>query len=269
MGAIGIACQTITWGDEQTEFMDRVVRVAADAGYAALEVGYRRLAGVDPGELKELLRQHGISIVATHIGGNLEDREQAEGEHTMVDVVLDCILDYGGSYVMYSGLRYEDDEQFSAAVDTLNRSARTCADRGIRLLYHNHDWEFRGASRVIDRLLDLRVPELGFCPDIGWVVKGGGEPLDFLRAAGDATPAVHFKDFATGGSGMDAVCLGDGVVPFEEVADWIRGNESHVDWVVAEQDSAQGCPDEAVTRNGAYLKALFSAPAGSSKAARG
>jgi len=127
MKAIGIACQTITWGDGQTEFMDRVVRVAAAAGYSALEIGYRRLAGVDAGELGDLLSQSGLAV----------------------------------------------------------------------------------------------------------------------------------KDFASLERGVDTVCLGDGVVPLAEIAEWIRSDESHVEWVIAEQDKAQGCPDDAITRNGQYLNRLF------------
>jgi len=257
MAQIGIGCQTITWGDGQVDFMEHVAETAAAAGYRGLEIGFRRLQGVSAEVMRDLLRKSGLELIATHIGGNLEDAAQAESEKSMMDAVLEAVIALGGRYVMYSGLRYKDDAQFAADVDMLNRSARKCADRGIRLLYHNHAWEFGEAPTVMDRLLDRRRPELGFCPDVGWVAKGGVDPVAFLRRVAGDTPLVHFKDFATMAPGVDTVCLGDGVVPLAEVADWVRGEESCVEWVIAEQDKADGPADEAVTRNGRFLVKLF------------
>jgi sugar phosphate isomerase/epimerase len=158
---------------------------------------------------------------------------------------------------MFSGLRYHDADQFAADLAMLNRCARKAADRGVRLLYHNHNWEFAGSPRVMDLLLEKRAPELGFCPDVGWVAKAGEDVLAFLKQVAADTPLVHFKDFATLDPGVDTVCLGDGVVPLAEVGAWIKSGENCVEWVIAEQDRADIPADEATTRNAQYLRQLF------------
>ena len=258
--SIGLACQTITWGDGQVAFMDRVTRVAAEAGYDALEIGFRRLDRVETGAVKKNLERYGLTVLATHIGGNLEDRAQAQSEQSMIDTVIDCVKQYGAHYIMYSGLRYENNLQFSRAVDMINRAARTCAERGVRMLYHNHNWEFDPETRIMDRLLEKRAPELGFCPDVGWIAKGGQDPMAFLETVKDDTPLLHFKDFASLAPPVppvDTVCLGQGVVPLADVARWIREGRSNVQWIIAEQDRCDGNPDDAVTTNGRYLSTLF------------
>ena len=255
---IGIGCQTITWGDGQDAFMDRLCRVAGQAGYEALEIGFRRLQNLPMEPLRDMLAANGLRLIASHIGGNLEDQDQADGERNVIDAVLDTVTALGGEYLMFSGLRYHDADQFAADMAMLNRCARKAVDRGVRLLYHNHNWEFAGSPRVMDLLLEQRCPELGFCPDVGWVAKAGEDVMAFMKEVAADTPLVHFKEFATLAPGVvDTVCLGDGVVPMAEVAVWIKDGDNCVEWVVAEQDRADIPADEATTRNAQYLTRLF------------
>lgn len=255
--SVGIGCQTITWGDGQNAFMDRLCQVAAQAGYEALEIGFRRLCQIPAEQMRGLLAANGLRLVASHIGGNLEDVAQADSERTMIDAVLDTVTALGAKYVMFSGLRYQNDSQFAADLAMLNRCARKAVDRGVRLLYHNHNWEFAGSPRAMDLLLERRAPELGFCPDVGWVAKAGEDVMAFLKGVAADTPLVHFKDFASLDPGVDTVCLGDGVVPLADVATWIRSGGNCVEWVIAEQDRADIPADEATTRNAQYLRHLF------------
>jgi sugar phosphate isomerase/epimerase len=237
--------------------MDRLCRVAGQAGYEALEIGYRRLCQIPVERMRDLLAANGLRLVASHIGGNLEDVAQADSERTMIDAVLDAVTALDAKYVMFSGLRYQDADQFAADLAMLNRCARKAADRGVRLLYHNHNWEFSGSPRAMDLLLEQRAPELGFCPDVGWVAKAGEDVMAFLKQVVDDMPLVHFKDFASLEPGVDTVCLGDGVVPLTEVAAWIQNGDNRVEWVIAEQDRADGPADEATTRNAQFLRRQF------------
>lgn len=50
--------------------------------------------------------------------------------------------------------------------------------------------------------------------------------------------------------------LGEGIVPFPQVVDWLRRNAQYL-WIIAEQDRAVTPPAEAAWQNPAYLRALF------------
>ena len=158
---------------------------------------------------------------------------------------------------MYSGLHYEDERQFGRDLEALNRAAEQCARQEIRLCYHNHYWEMEDEASIMKKLLSEAAPELGFCPDIGWIVKGGAELFGMLNLLKDRIGLVHFKDFASTTAGVvDTVEFGEGIVPLAHAVDWVRVNLPDV-WSVAEQDRSNLAPAEAVRRNAAFLRKCF------------
>ncbi len=256
-----LGCQTITWGEQQREYLPDVFAQVAGAGYEGVEIGFRHIRQTAPHMLRRRLEENGLVLAASHIGGNLADAAQANQERTVLDEILDYLNAVDCPLLMYSGLRYNDAEQFRRDMEALNRAAEACQGRGVRLLYHNHDWEFADNRRVMDALLAESGDALGICPDVGWVVKGGADVVAFLDSMRLRIGAVHFKDFAAEESGGDTVMLGEGIVPFPQVADWLRHNAPDI-WVVAEQDRAAVPAAEAAQQNARYLLAvLFADPA--------
>jgi sugar phosphate isomerase/epimerase len=258
LDGFGIACQTITWGEGQRERFPQVFAEVAAAGFAGVEIGFRHIRSTPPEELNRMLGDAGLSMVASHVGGNLLDSDQAGQERRMLDEVLDYLETAGTKLLMYSGLRYKDDAQFSRDMAMLNESAARCRERGVSLLYHNHNWEFADGGRVIKALLHDGASDLGFCPDVGWVMKGGMDIVEFLEAAKDRIGAMHFKDFATRADCVDTVILGEGVAPLKEAAEWLR-QQSNGMWVIAEQDRADVSCAEAALGNAAFLRTVFGA----------
>ncbi|MBT3377400.1 MAG: sugar phosphate isomerase/epimerase [Lentisphaerae bacterium] len=254
--SIKLGCQTITFGAEQNEDFPAVFAAVARAGYAGVELGFRHIAEIPPTDLKRMLDAEGLTLAGSHIGGNLEDTDQAEGEKKILDQILDYLNAMEVKILMYSGLRGQDDE-LRGQIDMLNKAAVACRARGVRLCYHNHDWEFADGERIMGTLLEHAAPELAFGPDVGWVYRGGKDVIEFLDAVRDRVAYVHFKDFAgLDGDRRNFVTLGEGGAPLANVADWIKHNAPDV-WVVAEQDASELPAAEAVARNGAYLKSLF------------
>jgi len=259
VGEFRIGCQTITWGEGQSGRLTQVFREASAAGYEGTEIGFRHIRSTPPSELKAMLGVHGLALIGTHIGGNLLDPGSAGEEQSLIDAVLDYLVAAGGSLLMYSGLRHGDPAAFSRDLATLRAAGDRCAQSGVRLLYHNHDWELGDAPRVIEFILE-HAPEVGLCPDLGWLMKGGANVVRFLDHTQDRIGALHFKDFASADrakGGADATLLGEGIVPLREAAEWARANLPGM-WFIAEQDNAIGSPLEAVTANARFLRGVTS-----------
>lgn len=256
MSDFPIACQTITWGNEQSTFFPRVFDEVKAAGYTGVEIGFRHVCSHPPSEIKQLLDDRGLLLAALHIGGNLFDPAQAHQERTALDLALEYLDAMGSKLLMYSGLRFQDEQQFARDFMTLNTAAEECHSRGVHLLYHNHNWEFEGSAQVMEALIEKGSRKLGFCPDIGWVMKGGWKVTTFLSQIRDRIGAIHFKDFATDGPGCDTVILGTGVAPLIEAAEWVQKNTNGM-WVIAEQDTADVPPGEAAVRNAEFLHRLL------------
>lgn len=256
MGNVRIACQAITWGDGIGEKLTEILPAMAAAGYEGAEIGFRHIQSVPAERTRGLLVENGLELAASHVGGNLEDIGQAQREQGMIDSVLDYLEKTETRYLMYSGLRYENDEQLAADIEMIGRAARQCAERGVQLLYHNHNWEFEANHRVMNRLLEQAPQELGLCPDVGWVAKAGVDVISWLDSVADRIGAVHFKDFATLETGMDPAILGTGAAPLTDVAAWVRRSLNDI-WVVAEQDSADIPAADAAKQNAEFLTSVF------------
>lgn len=251
-------CQTITFGPEQRKVLPEVFAAVSRAGFSGLEIGFRHIAHLSPKQLLELQRQAGIPVIATHVGGNLDDRAQANAERGVLDDVLAAARTVGFGLVFYSGLRYESEEQFSGALAMLNRGAQRAAAAGVTLAYHNHDWEFADQGRVFSRLLAEGAPELKLCPDLGWLHRAGVDVVGFLAEHQARLAAVHFKDYRRDGERMRFVTLGTGEAPLREAAAWMKARALPARWIIAEQDRADGVsPAEAVSRNALFLKEVF------------
>lgn len=266
--SIRLACQTITWGNGQAERFDEIFATVAAAGFAGVEIGFRHISALDPLAFKASLEAHGLVLAATHVGGNLEDAEQAKGEHGIIGDVLDFLSPLGTTNLMYSGLNVDSAAAAADGIAMLRRAAEQTAARGVRLLYHNHHWEFLRPG-IMEAVLRDGGPSLGLCPDLGWVMRGGEDACAFLQRHAARVGAVHFKDFAAVGDGqvsfdVDTVTLGSGVAPLRECAAYLCSDACAVQadplWVIAEQDSHSGPPEEAAAANGAFLQEVFTTP---------
>ena len=256
MQNVKLACHTITFGENQKDDLDAVFAAIAAAGYSGLEIGIRHIQEIAPAELRSLLDQHGLHMVATHIGGNLIDRDQADRESEILDEILEILKHTGSKYLMYSGLKDANADLVAAEIDRINRAAVQCLQYGVQLLYHNHNWEFFGdqSPNTWEALIANAAPEVKLCPDLGWLHKAGVDLVGFLQTYQDRIGVIHYKDFASLDQDLrNTVVLGDGIVPLEPAAKWISENMPDV-WVISEQDFADIPPAEAILANAAFFK---------------
>jgi sugar phosphate isomerase/epimerase len=87
------------------------------------------------------------------------------------------------------------------------------------------------------------------CVDVGWVTKGGSDPVTFLREHDARVGYLHLKDY----KGDDWAELGAGEVNIKGVVE-ILPELSGVRWVMYEQDSSQIDPLESVEISRKYLR---------------
>lgn len=145
----------------------------------------------------------------------------------------------GVTDVINSGvLRWGNDleaEDYRQAIPLLNEHGRRLRDLGMRLCYHNHEFEFarlKDGSTGMQQLLDGLDPalvELG--ADLGWVHIGGVDPVAFVRAHGQRLGVVHLRDH----DGTTWVPLGRGKLDLRGIAAELA-KLPNVRRIVVEQD---------------------------------
>lgn len=257
MSEFPIACQTITFGNDQKEHFPAVFDAVKRAGYEGVEIGFRHVAEMTPDLLIQRLDEAGLALTALHAGGNLMDINQADGERSNLDVTIGYLKMAGAKIMMYSGMKAKDKAEFDKELDMLSRAAESAKTQGISLLYHNHAWEFADDAWIMRGLIEDSSKALGFCPDVGWVYRGGWKITEFLDKIKGRVGAIHFKDFGMVDAKMTFVELGEGEAPFVEATDWIKANTDGI-WVIAEQDNSKLPAAEAVAKNAEYLRKVMS-----------
>jgi sugar phosphate isomerase/epimerase len=116
--------------------------------------------------------------------------------------------------------RPDDIDGWKRIGDQLAKGAEKARAAGLRLAWHNHEFEFRmlpDGSRPIDHM--LAGPEVGLELDIAWVLRGWADPVAELTRFASRILAIQIKDTAAPGTLDDENgwrAAGDGV------ADWDR-----------------------------------------------
>jgi sugar phosphate isomerase/epimerase len=223
------------------------LRAVAAAGYRAVELA--ELPETGPGELARLLDEAGLRAVAAHEG--------IERMRSEMRAVIDHLAEVGCPRVIVPWIpdddrRTADDVRRYAA--ELGGYARTFADQGIRLGYHNHAFEFEplDGTTVWDVLLTALPPEVEIELDVYWAAVGGRDPVAEIRAAADRVRLLHMKDRAPGPEPRDAPA-GEGTLPFPEIVEAARA--AGVEWYIAEQDEPRE-PLEDIASAFRYLESL-------------
>jgi sugar phosphate isomerase/epimerase len=145
----------------------------------------------------------------------------------------------------------DDVRRFAAELGAV---ARSFVDRGIRLGYHNHAFEFAPleGTTVWEVLLAELPAEVELELDVYWASIGGRDPVAEIRATAHRVRLLHMKDRTAGPEPRDTPA-GEGILAFPAIVEAGRG--ARVEWYVVEQDDAQD-PLADITAAARYLESL-------------
>jgi sugar phosphate isomerase/epimerase len=223
-----IALQLYTVRRLAADDLPGTLRAVAAAGYRSVEI-----AGLPetPGhELRELLDGAGLQAIAAHVG---IDQIRAGS-----DSLCDWLDEIRCRRVIVPWLP-EDERRTADDVrrfaNELNERAAALSVRGIRLGYHNHDFEFvpLDGTTVWDVLVGELAPQVDIELDVFWTSIGGRNPVAVIDAVGGRIRLLHMKDRAPGSVPRDAPA-GEGTLAMAEIVD--AGDRAGVEWYIAEQD---------------------------------
>jgi sugar phosphate isomerase/epimerase len=112
---------------------------------------------------------------------------------------------------------------------------------GYGFAWHNHDFEFKTLAdgSVPQDLILAAAPDIGWEMDVAWVVRGGDDPLAWIDKHGKRISAVHVKDMAKPGEGLDEdgwSDVGHGTIDWAGLFKVLRA-KSAAQYYVMEQDN--------------------------------
>jgi sugar phosphate isomerase/epimerase len=249
---VRVGIQTNAWSDAMhRDELPRVLAEVAGAGYSGFEIGAHRVDLDRPRELRELVGSKGLTVLGIHSSANLRDPAALAEAEARISRIADFSVMLGAAFVPVSNHRTTDRsvQEYRAEAVALDRLGRLCADRGIRLAYHNHDWEVTEDYSGLRSLCERTDPDLvSLVLDVGWVARAGGDPVQAASRFRKRIAYFHLKD-TLGGWFTE---LGRGTAGLDALGSALQG--SWDGWLIVERDEAMQDPAESARLSREYLR---------------
>ena len=230
--------------------LDQQLKIVHDAGVHAVEtVGTQNVGAA---ELKQLLDRYSIKAISSHV--------QLADLRNDLDGVVAFNRSIGNTTLVVPYLaekeRPTDAAGWTALGLELGGISKRVRAEGMRLAYHNHDFElvdFNGRTGL-ELLFAAAGPDLQTELDLAWVARAGLDPAVMLGKLRDRMFAVHAKDNAPKGQAEDEggfAAVGQGVLDWNVILPAAAGAD--VQWYIIEHDQPRD-PAKAIQTGADYLR---------------
>ena len=176
----------------------------AEIGYQNIEAaGYKdgKYYNMTPKDFKQYLKGLNLKPISTHQSDitldnadvMFADAKAAGFEYFVVPIPPMGLFKY---YSETQSMGMEGGAENLAKI--LSAMGKKCEKAGLKLLYHNHDFEFmedKDGVVVIDYLLEHLDPKyVNFQMDLYWVTKAGADPIAYFKKYPNRFKLWHVKD---------------------------------------------------------------------------
>ncbi len=200
-----------------------IIEKVAAMGYKEVETyGYSRkdgFWGLDAKAFASLLNKNGIKSPSGHFG--MDEYMVGKGDDDLKSYIEAANI-LGSEYVtvpwLGANIRKTADD-FKKIAKKLNDAASLCKSSGLKLAYHNHDFELAkvGNTTGLEIMLNETDKNLvDFEMDLYWVVRSGADPLALFKAHPKRFTMWHIKDMDKQNKALNTE-VGQGAVDFKAI----------------------------------------------------
>lgn len=230
------AAQLYTLRNELEKDFPGTLRELKKMGWEAVQID--GLFGYDPEEIAEVLKETDLKTAGMHVS---LDRINDDLDNVLKEADL-----FGTKYFYCHFLEdhLQNVEGYKKVKHDLLRASNHVKDRGYRVGYHHHAFEF---ETIVDNQVALDylfnpiseneyiVPEI----DTYWVKKAGVDPLAYIEKFPKKIPILHLKDMSDDEEETFKE-VGEGSIDFLPILKW--GERNEVEYYAVEQDYCPGSP---------------------------
>jgi sugar phosphate isomerase/epimerase len=201
------------------------IKSLAKMGYREVEgYGYNegKMFGMPLKDYANLLKDNGISSPSCHIGISVGDWNASQ--KTISDNLkktIDGLASIGQKYAVIPWIGNEERKRIGELAEALNIAGAYAQTAGIKMGYHNHDFEYKekgpDGRLLIEWLLHETDPRLvAMEMDMYWVAFAQHQPLDWFRLYPGRWELCHVKDMAKTPE-RETIEVGDGIIDFNSI----------------------------------------------------
>lgn len=192
MAQIAVALQLYTVRDHLGKDYIGTLKRVKEIGYDIVQLGTN--APFDAARLREVMDEIGLKPAGIHVALNeMESR---------LDHWIAYAKTIGTDHLIIPWLpeaRRRTKEDWLANAALMDSLGARCKEKGIRLSYHNHSFEFVkfGRTYALDLLYKNTAPDHLYAElDTYWIKHGGADPVAYIRKYAGRQPTLHIKDMA-------------------------------------------------------------------------
>ncbi|MGG3562974.1 sugar phosphate isomerase/epimerase [Neobacillus rhizosphaerae] len=240
-----LAIQTRMWGVERIETdFPLIFNDVLEAGYYGVECRFNLVN--DEEKLNTYLQQNpNLKIVALHILAESFHPDRPEED---LNALLDRMNRFGIQRLIVTLLKKDSLEEYLEWMEAISAMAKSCANKKIQLLYHNHDWEFDYGYQLFDVI--NKDPNMQLAADFAWIFRANYSFKEFIDRYRETIKYVHVKDTANG----QWKELGNGDMDLVSLLDELK--KLHLEWWTVEQDETDKVPLESAIISRKFLQNL-------------
>lgn len=204
-----VGLQLYTLRNELSRDFEGTLARVAEIGYREMEfAGYY---GRSASEVRSILDRNGMTSPAAHI--------QLQALRDDLDGEIERAAILGQKYIVVPILPESQRtvSEYQRTADYLNRAGEACRQVGIKMGYHNHNFEFEETDGRIpyDILLDETEADLVDMElDLYWIRNAGVDPIPYFENHPGRFSMLHVKDMDEFGRMAD---VGRGEIDFAEI----------------------------------------------------
>jgi len=260
---IGIGLFTLR--EQLTADVKATIEQVAKIGYNQVETYYgypgkyevKGFWGLEAKDFNTLLKANGLTSPSGHY--NLTEFLYS-GDDKVLKSHIETAATVGQKYFVIPAL--PTDIRASGTLDDykrmaskFNQAAELCQKSGLKLAYHNHNFEFKdqgnGATGYEILLAETDAKLVGFELDIFWAVNAGLNPVDMFKKNPGRYKMFHVKDMDKTDKTV-FVEVGSGRIDFKRI--FAASKLAGVDYIFTEQDIIRKAPYESIAESYNYIK---------------
>jgi len=203
--------------------LDRIFADMSYAGLDGIELMHTALRPADSFEtIRALSKKYALPVIGTSFGGNLWDRSQHEEIYQEARTVVNRLADLGGwtfGVSVGKAPQPKTPAQLDAQAELLRGMIALCQSRGVVLNLHNHTYEVENGLHDLKGTL-ARIPDVKLGPDLNWLVRGGVDPVSFIKTYGRQIVFLHLRDQKADGKWSEA--MGEGNMDYVAIGKALR-----------------------------------------------
>ena len=215
-------------------------------GYTDVEsVGYDegRFYGMDPKELKTILGLFKLKMRSSHCSTGFDTPNKKGTMTNYWEKALNDVKLTGAKSIVLGFLQEKNRQSiddYKRLADLLNKCGEKATSYGLKLGYHNHDFEFYKLGNKVpyDLLLNRTDSKhVFFEMDHYWVKKGGADSLAYFKKYPGRFPVWHVKDMDNTKQQFFTE-VGSGIINYVDI--FKKQKQAGLQYFYVEQDAFRG-----------------------------